>query len=115
MPSERIERQDAPHERAEAVVAAPQINRIGREEDLARGERQHAARTAATRAATYCSSVPTGTRNVRRCAFELNRDRLRRGNRLLAARDDWQQLRFRSRRLPPDLPPPPLERARAHR
>jgi len=53
MASEWIEREDVPHESAKPIVTATKIDRLGRKEDPhARGERQHVARTAATRAAT---------------------------------------------------------------
>ena len=53
MSREGIESERVFHERAETVVTTPQIDRVGREEDLrASRESQHVFRTAATSAAT---------------------------------------------------------------
>jgi hypothetical protein len=69
---EWIEREDVSYERAEPIVTAAKIDRLGREEDLhPGGERQHVARTAARSAATYCSSLPTGTRKVMRSSTSI--------------------------------------------
>lgn len=50
---ERVKTERVLHERVEAVVTPPEIDGLRREEHLRAGsERQHASRTAATRAAT---------------------------------------------------------------
>jgi hypothetical protein len=60
---ERIQPPGAPHQRHQPIVAAAKVHRLGREvHPHARGQRQHRARSSATRRATYSMSVPTETR-----------------------------------------------------
>lgn len=65
VPAERIEREQVSDQRAETIVAPSQVDRLGREKYLrTRSDGQHAARTAATSAATYRTSFSAETRRV---------------------------------------------------
>jgi hypothetical protein len=63
MPAERVERELIAHKRAKPVMASPQIHRLGCQENLGScPQRQHRARRAEMRAATYSTSVPASAR-----------------------------------------------------